>query len=707
MPAQERPSRAPSTEDALKETERAFRTVLDNLPGFAYRCRNEPTWPTELLSEGFEALTGYPAAELLEGRVTYASLIHPEDRDRVWADVQKGLAPGRRFQSTYRMLTRSGDKWVWEQGQGVWAADGALVALEGLVLDVSGQKAVEMELRHAEERFRLLTEQSWDIVHVQDAQRVIQYISPSVERMLGFAPDEMVNRRGALFVHPDDQDFVRRIYAGEMLQPGATTRTEFRLRHKDGSWRTVEVFSRNTAGPGQPPYVITYTRDVTEQRRMEGELRQLALYDALTGLPNRTLLLDRLGHALARTGEGGDAVCALLFLDLDRFKRVNDSLGHPAGDRLLQEVARRIQAVARPEDTPARLGGDEFALLVHSARSEGQVMGIASRLQAAISAPAALDGAEVTPSASMGVALLHEGYAGPDEVLRDADIAMYSTKARGRGGFAVFSPTMHADAVGLLETENALRRALDRSEFRTFYQPIVSAETEALVGWEALVRWQHPERGLLGPAAFLPIAEDSGLMIQIDRWVMGDALRQLCLWRERFPELFVSVNVSGSDFDYPGMVEQVQSALSEACVPAGSLRLEVTESVLIDNVAADSALRQVKALGVRVDLDDFGTGYSSLSYLSRFAVDALKIDRSFVASLREKPESRAIVGAIVSLAGSLGLEGTTAEGIESREQADDLRAAGCTHLQGYAFSPPLPAAEAEAWMVSHAGALPG
>lgn len=368
----ERPTRAPSTEDALKETERAFRTVLDNLPGFAYRCRNEPTWPTELLSEGFEALTGYPPSDLLEGRVTYASLIHPDDRDRVWADVQEGLAARRRFQSTYRMLTRGGEKWVWEQGQGVWAADGALAALEGLVLDVSGQKAVEMELRHAEERFRLLTEQSWDIVHVQDAQRVVQYISPSVERMMGFRPDEIVGRRGALFVHPDDQDFVRRIYAGDMQEPGATARTGFRLRHKDGSWRTVEVFSRNTAAPGQPPYVITYTRDVTEQQRMEAELRRMALYDSLTGLPNRTLLLDRLGHALERTEEGGDAVCALLFLDLDRFKRVNDSLGHAAGDRLLQEVARRIQAVARPEDTPARLGGDEFALLVHSARSEGQ-----------------------------------------------------------------------------------------------------------------------------------------------------------------------------------------------------------------------------------------------------------------------------------------------------------------------------------------------
>jgi diguanylate cyclase (GGDEF)-like protein/PAS domain S-box-containing protein len=698
------PSHARSAEDALKETERAFQTLLDNLPGFAYRCRNEPSWPIEAVSGGFAALTGYDPAQLLDGTVRYGDLIHPDDRGPVWNEVQAGLGERRRFQATYRIRTRAGaETWVWEQGQGVWSAQGELTALEGLVLDVSARKAAESELVHAREQFRLLTEHSWDIVHVQDADRVITYISPSVQRILGFSPEEMVGKRGALFVHPDDQPFVRHIYAGEMLQPGATSRTEFRLVHRDGSLRTVEVFSRNTAAPGQPPYVISYTRDVTEQRDMEAELRRRALYDPLTGLPNRTLLLDRLGHALALSGDADDDVCALLFLDLDRFKRVNDSLGHTAGDRLLAEVGRRIQSVARPEDTAARLGGDEFALLVQSARSEGSVMGLAARLQAAVSAPAALNGSELIPSASIGVALIHPGYADADEVLRDADIAMYSAKARGRGLCAVFAPTMHESAVGLLETETALRRALDRAEFRTFFQPIVSAGTEALVGWEALVRWQHPERGLLGPGAFLPVAEDSGLVVHIDRWVLRDALRQLRAWREGFPgsdELFVSVNVSGSDFDHPGLVHDVETALREWRIPPGCLRLEVTESVLIDHVAADSALRQVKALGVRVDLDDFGTGYSSLSYLSRFAVDALKIDRSFVASLHARPESRAIVGAIVSLARSLELEGTTAEGVESRGQADALHAAGCTYLQGYAFSPPLPASDAEAWMVA-------
>jgi diguanylate cyclase (GGDEF)-like protein/PAS domain S-box-containing protein len=567
--------------------------------------------------------------------------------------------------------------------------------------ELAQRRQTEEALRDSEERFRMLAEHSWDIVHVQNADTVIEYISPSVERMLGHAPEEMIGRRGPEFVHPDDRSRALQVFTSEVLDPGATVLVELRLRHKDGSWRTVAAVAKNIAAEGQPPRIVTYTQDVTERRRLEAELRQLALYDPLTGLCNRTLLTNRLEQAVRESASG--EASALLFLDLDRFKRVNDSLGHSAGDLLLVEVARRLTASIGPGDTAARLGGDEFAVLIRGVSREPEVLARAERVQDAIEQPMIVHGAEVTTSATAGIALLDGSHSTPEEVLRDADLALYSAKAKGRGRSAVFSPSMHVDAVSLLQTENALRGALDRGEFRTCYQPIVSAITREVVGWEALVRWQHPTRGLLGPAAFLPIAEDSGLVVQIDRWVIRDALRQLREWRGQYPAgpgWYVSVNLSGRQFYTPGLVEYVQQMIAEFQVEPSGLHLEVTESILIDQQSASDTLAALKAMGVRIDLDDFGTGYSSLSYLHRFAVDGLKIDRSFVASMGENPESRTIVRSVLALAGSLGLT-ATAEGVETHEVADMLRGEGCSHLQGYVFSRPLRPADVEAWLASY------
>jgi diguanylate cyclase (GGDEF)-like protein len=446
-------------------------------------------------------------------------------------------------------------------------------------------------------------------------------------------------------------------------------------------------------------YHARQLREAKEKRQAEHALRRLAMYDGLTGLANRALLVDRLGHAVAHAEEDP---AALLFLDLDRFKRINDSLGHAAGDLLLVEVARRLEQTIGPAGMASRVGGDEFAVLIHESPGERELLALCGRVLQAIEKPFALQDAEVTTSASVGIVRIDAGYSAPVEVLRDADLAMYNAKAEGRGRCAVYDRTMHELAVSVLETENALRGALERGQLQTCYQPIIRADDDEVAGWEALVRWVHPTRGTLGPAAFLPIAEDSGLVVLIDRWVLRDALRQLRSWRDRFGEAgswYVSVNLSGRQFYSLGLVEYVTDALRDTGLPASSLHLEVTESVLIDHASASKTLADLQRLGVCIDLDDFGTGYSSLSYLHRFAVNGLKIDRSFVASMEKNPGSRTIVRSVLALASSLGLH-ATAEGVESAALAGELRAEGCTYLQGYTYARPLRSAAAEAWVVA-------
>ena len=453
-------------------------------------------------------------------------------------------------------------------------------------------------------------------------------------------------------------------------------------------------------------YHARQLREGKEKRRAEHALRRLAMYDSLTGLANRALLVDRLTHAVAHAAQDSSA---LLFLDLDRFKRINDSLGHAAGDLLLVEVARRLEQTIGPAGMAARVGGDEFAVLIHESPGEGELLALGGRVLHAIERPVTLHGAEVITSASVGIVRIDAGYTAPVEVLRDADLAMYNAKAEGRGRCAVFDETMHEIAVSALETENALRGALERGQLRTCYQPIIRAEDDEVAGWEALVRWAHPTRGTLGPAAFLPIAEDSSLVVLIDRWVLRDALEQLRAWRDRFGEAaawYVSVNLSGRQFYSPGLVECVADALQHTGLPAGALHLEVTESVLIDHASASKTLADLQRLGVCIDLDDFGTGYSSLSYLHRFAVNGLKIDRSFVASMEKNPGSRTIVRSVLALASSLGLS-ATAEGVESAALAAELRAAGCTYLQGYTYARPLRGAAAEAWFTARRDSTAG
>lgn len=434
--------------------------------------------------------------------------------------------------------------------------------------------------------------------------------------------------------------------------------------------------------------------DITERKALEDQLAYQAFHDALTGLPNRALLTDRLEHALARA-ERSESSVAVLFLDLDRFKIVNDSLGHEVGDELLKAVGRRLQRCLRPEDTAARIGGNEFVVLLEDIASASYAVRVAERIIAALRTPFDVAGHEMVVTTSIGIALSSHGH-GASDLLRDADVAMYRAKDKGKARYQVFDPSMNALAMRRLELENQLRRGIERGELRVYHQPKVEISDGRVVGMEALVRWEHPERGLIPPAEFVALAEETGLILPLGRWVLEEACRQAKEWQELYSDCrpTMSVNLSARQLQQPNLLEEISEVLGATELEPCGLVLEITESVIMEDAEANIAtLEGLKGLGVKLAIDDFGTGYSSLAYLKRFPVDVIKIDRSFVHGLGVSPKEAAIVQAVIDLAEALGLE-PIAEGIESAEQARQLLEMGCYVGQGYHFTRPLPSTEA-------------
>jgi diguanylate cyclase (GGDEF)-like protein len=447
----------------------------------------------------------------------------------------------------------------------------------------------------------------------------------------------------------------------------------------------------------QQRYIAELERVSRELQESREHFRHAAFHDSLTELPNRTLLADHLRLAIERARRRPEHLFAVLFLDLDRFKNINDSLGHAAGDRLLVETARRLERCSRPTDTVARLGGDEFGVLLDGLESECDAVRIAERVQEELMRPFLLGGHEVYTAASIGITLSTHGYEDPENVLRDADTAMYRAKEKGKARYELFDADMHADALARLRLENDLRRAVEHGEFEVYYQPVIALASGKLSGFEALVRWRHPERGIVGPAEFIPLAEETRMVTEIGGWVLGEACRQMSEWRELIPSqqhLTVSVNLSSKQLTQPGLAESVRRALRDTELPPHCLKLEITESAVMDNAeGAATLLAQLRALGIQISIDDFGTGYSSLSYLHRFPVDTLKIDRSFVAKMTDNSENGEIVRTIVTLASNLGM-GVVAEGVETAEQHARLEALGCEYGQGFLYSRPVEAESA-------------
>jgi diguanylate cyclase (GGDEF)-like protein len=450
-------------------------------------------------------------------------------------------------------------------------------------------------------------------------------------------------------------------------------------------------------------------REVMERKQAEAQLRHNALHDQLTGLPNRTLFLDRLEHVIHLAQRRSNYLFAVLFLDFDRFKIVNDSLGHMIGDQLLIAFAQKLKSQVRIGDTVARLGGDEFTILLEDLSDPREATEVANRIQQGLALPFKVGGYEIFTTVSIGIALSSTGYEQPSSFLRDADIAMYRAKALGKARYEIFSQSMREQASSLLLLENDLRRAIDRQEFQLYYQPIVSLSTGALVGFEALIRWRHPEQGWLKPVKFIPIAEETGLIIPMGQWVLQEACRQMALWQADYsvPALTISVNISGKQFRQLDLIDQIRQILQKTGLVASRLKLEITETTLIENAdAATAMLLELKALGIELHMDDFGTGYSSLSYLRRFPVDMLKIDRSFVRNISTDPENLAIIQTIVTLAQHQGIT-VTAEGIETEAEYAQLLALNCQFGQGYLFSRPVDSRGAEALIAREvAGATP-
>jgi diguanylate cyclase (GGDEF)-like protein/PAS domain S-box-containing protein len=529
----------------------------------------------------------------------------------------------------------------------------------------------------------------------------IIYINNAFLTVTGYRAGEVIGKNALLLVGEEtSQSELTRVR--QSLSKNESVKAELLLYRKDSTcfWadiNTVPIHNEH----GQVTHFVSVMREATERKEAEERLRRNAFHDSLTGLPNRLMFMDRLGQTVERLKQDPTYQFAILFLDLDRFKVINDSLGHLVGDELLIGIARRLERCVHSTDMVARLGGDEFTVLLENIPSSDEAAKVADRIHEELAVPFNLSGNEVFTSTSIGIAMSSPDLERAEDLIRGADIAMYRAKASGKSCHELFDTEMHDEMVSLLQLENDLRRAIDRQEFDLYYQPIVSLSSGRIAGFEALVRWNHPTQGLIGPGKFISIAEETGLIMPLGEWVLREACQQLRQWQFKFSHLWpmtVSVNLSGRQFSHPGLTDQLRHILDETGLSASFLKLEITESVIMENTeAALGMLAKIKEMGLQLSVDDFGTGYSSLGYLYRFPMDVLKIDRSFISRVDVDGEKLELVRTITTLAWNLGMD-VVAEGVETTKQLAQLKALKCEYGQGHLFSRPICAKDMEAFL---------
>jgi len=577
---------------------------------------------------------------------------------------------------------------------------------EEIIREITERRQTEEALRESEERYALAARGANDGLWDWHIRNNTVYYSFRWKSMLGFEEGvSWSNLQDWLQrVHPDDRDEVEAKLSAHIGSTSPQFECEYRIQHKDGSYRWM--LNRGLAvrdESGQAYRMAGSQTDITARKKAEEQLLYDAFHDALTGLPNRALFLDRLAHVIASAKRHPQHLYAVLFLDLDRFKVINDSLGHGIGDKLLIEVGQRLKACIRPGDTVARLGGDEFAILLEDIADTADADEITGRIEQFLSPHYAIQGHEIFTTQSIGIALRSDRYELPEQILRDADIAMYEAKSKGRSRHEFFDTKMHASIIDRLQLESDLRIAVDhQSGFILHYQPIMDLKNQRLIGFEALVRWKHGTRGLIYPLEFISLAEETGLIFPLSDWIIRESCKQIGIWQKKYPgkpELRMSVNISSKLLLQPGFAESIQANILEHRLEPGSLAIEITESVIMEHPEKTvETMLKLQKMGVQIHIDDFGTGYSSLSYLHSFPVNALKIDQSFIAKLSANSDNQEIIKTIIALALSLKLE-VIAEGLEQNHQLSSIMGLECGFGQGFLFSKPLPPEALESWML--------
>jgi len=678
------------TEEALRDSERRLARLIGNLPGAVYRCRNDASWTAEYLSDGIQQLTGYTPADFTSRRIHYADIMHPEDYPHVVTAIEAALAALRPFEVVYRIAARDGtERWVWERGQAVYREGDAAPVLEGFLTDITARVEAEEALRHSEHRLRTIIESEPECVKVVAPGGILLQMNRAGLAMVeAERAEQIVGRCIYPMIVPEHREAFRALT--ERTLAGGKGILQFEIIGFKGTRRWLETHTTPLDSGTNERYALGITRDITERKHAEERLSYLAHHDLLTDLPNRALFNDRLSQAMIEAHRHGRLVGVLL-LDLDRFKNINDTLGHEAGDRLLEAVARRLRQSVREGDTVARLSGDEFAIALTDMGNADDGARVAQKILQAFVMPFHINQREFHVTPSIGVTLYPTDGKSIEGLLRNADAAMYRAKEAGRNNYQFYTEEMTRQAFERLSVENALRHALEREEFRLAYQPIFDARNGAIVGVEALVRWVHPERGLLAPGQFIEVAEDTGLIVPLGEWVARTACVQLRRWHvQGFRDLRMAINVSVGQLRAPGLSDTLARTLNAARVPPGALEVEITESMLAEGTAVAAVLEQASAMGVQFSIDDFGVGYSSLSYLKRFPIDRLKIDQSFVRDIPGDAENTAIATAIIAMAHNLGMN-VVAEGVETLDQLRFLQSQGCDYVQGFYLSRPLDA----------------